>query len=208
MTTDKSSRWCRFGASAEKILLVDLAQLLFPEPLFVHDVFRVDDDRHTTSQVFDTFARRATFDRRVVAMSFRVSLLNQRQPSLVRLAVGEIECFAAALQRIFQFVFFVCQSSAFFLVAVPVSHNPEFVVVADAHVQLVVDDFVYPFTICSALVSQIPQQNTPKCTVPRKNTNPYTPIFSSLATHMSSISSFFALIAIKAARNQQSPPLP
>lgn len=149
MTSDKPFVCFRAGASTKKILLVDLAQLLFPKAVLVHDILWIDHNRHTAGEIFDAFAGRTAFDRTVVAMRFCICLLDQWQPSLIRLAVGEVQSFAASLQRIFQLVLVMKNACAFFLVAVPVSENAEIVVIADSQVEFVVNDFVYPLAICS-----------------------------------------------------------
>ena len=147
MAAYKPPRWHSSRAATKQILLIHLAQLLLPESVFVHNIFRVDHSRYATSQIFNPFTCRTAFDRAVIAVGFRVCFLNQRQPSLVRFAVREVQGFAAALESVFELVRIVVQACAFLLVAIPVSHDAQIVVVADSHVQLVVDDLVYPFAI-------------------------------------------------------------
>jgi hypothetical protein len=88
-------------------------------------------------------------------MGFRVRFLDQWQPSLVGLAVREVQRFAAALESVLELVCIVMETCAFLLVAIPVSHNAQVVVVADTHVQLVVDDLVYPLAIWSKWSARI-----------------------------------------------------
>jgi hypothetical protein len=122
--------------------------LLRPETIFVHDILRVEIHRHATREVLDPLRGPTAFDGAVVAVGFGIGFFDQRQPGFVAFAVAKVQRLAAFLEEKFEFLVFI-ENARGSVLGPLATYDGEFVVVADAEVEFVVDDFGDPFAVCS-----------------------------------------------------------
>jgi len=81
------------SSATEKKLFVDFQKLFLPEVLLVEDIRTKDFSRDTPSQVLKSLSSESSLDCTIVAVSLRIGLLQQWQPSLIRIfALCKIQC--------------------------------------------------------------------------------------------------------------------